>query len=258
MKKLPLKMPASSTTVISPNRQDSMRLTLIAEGSTRWQRFIKRWGIAFIIDDVLFDTFGRQDIFWENIHRFKIDISRIKHVVISHDDWDHIAGLKSFLQDNPNVSVYICSDSGKSIKDMVRDCGVSLFEVDGSREITKGIFSLGQMRADTARGIIYEQSLAVQSDNGISIITGCAHPGITLIVRRAIEYFGRKPYLVCGGFHMKDGSSLDNENIVQELKSLGVEKVVPLHCSGSNACKIFHRHYGSDCINMNEGDVLEL
>lgn len=235
-----------------------MRLTLIAEGSTRWQRFIKRWGIAFIIDDILFDTFGRQDIFWENIHRFKIDISRIKHVVISHDDWDHIAGLKSFLHDNPNVSVYICSDSGKSIKDMVRDCGVSLFEVNGPREITKGIFSLGQMRADTARSVIYEQSLAVQSYNGLSIITGCAHPGITAIVRRAIEYFGRKPYLVCGVFHMKDGSRPDNENIVQELRTLGLEKVVPLHCSGSNACKIFSRYYGSDCINMNEGDALEL
>lgn len=80
-----------------------MRLTLIAGGSTRWQRFIKRWGIAFIIDDILFDTFGRQDIFWENIRRLRIDISRIKHVVISHDDWDHIAGLKSFLQSNRNV-----------------------------------------------------------------------------------------------------------------------------------------------------------
>jgi 7,8-dihydropterin-6-yl-methyl-4-(beta-D-ribofuranosyl)aminobenzene 5'-phosphate synthase len=235
-----------------------MRLTLIAGGSTRWQRFIKRWGIAFIIDDILFDTFGRRDIFWENIHRLRIDVSQIKHVVISHDDWDHIAGLKSFLQSNRNVSVHICRDSGERIKDIVLNCGASLFEVDSPLEITKGIFSLGQMRADTARGIIYEQSLVVQSDKGISIITGCAHPGITLIVRRAIEYFGCKPYLVCGGFHMKDGSRLDNENIVQELRTLGVEKVVPLHCSGSNACKIFRRYYGSDCINMNEGDVLEL
>lgn len=130
--------------------------------------------------------------------------------------------------------------------------------MDSPLEITKGIFSLGQMRADTARGIIYEQSLAVQSDNGLSIITGCAHPGITVIVKRAIEHFGCKPYLVCGGFHRKDGSRPDNENIVQELRTLGVEKVVPLHCSGSNACKIFSRYYGSDCINMNEGDVLEL
>jgi 7,8-dihydropterin-6-yl-methyl-4-(beta-D-ribofuranosyl)aminobenzene 5'-phosphate synthase len=235
-----------------------MRLTLIADGSTRWQRFIKRWGIAFIIDDVLFDTFGREDIFQKNLRRFKIDISRIKHVAISHDDWDHIAGLKSFLQGNPNVSVHICRDSGRPIKDMVLDCGVSLFEVDSPREITKGIFSLGQMRADTAHGVIYEQSLAIQSEKGLSIITGCAHPGITVMVRRAIEHFGRKPYLVCGGFHMKDGSSSDNENIVQELKTLGVEKVMPLHCSGSSACKIFRRHYDSNCINLREGDAVEL
>jgi 7,8-dihydropterin-6-yl-methyl-4-(beta-D-ribofuranosyl)aminobenzene 5'-phosphate synthase len=235
-----------------------MRLTLIADGSTRQQRIIKRWGVAFVIGDVLFDTFGRQDIFWENISRFKIDMSPIKHVVISHDDWDHIAGLKSFLQGNHNVSVHICSDSGKPIKDMLLDCGVSLLKVDSPLEITKGIFSLGQMRADTSRGVIYEQSLAVQSDKGLSIITGCAHPGITAIVRRAIEYFGCKPNLVCGGFHMKDSTGSDNENIVQELKALGVEKVVPLHCSGSSACKIFCRHYRDNCIKLHEGDVLEL
>ena len=76
-----------------------MRVTLIAEGSTRTQRAKLRWGVAFRIKDVFFDAFGREDIFWRNIARFKINPSGIRHFVISHDDWDHRAALAGFLQD---------------------------------------------------------------------------------------------------------------------------------------------------------------
>ena len=219
---------------------------------------MKRWGIAFIIDNVLFDTFGRDDIFRKNISRFKIDTSVVKHVVISHDDWDHIAGLGNFLRDNHDVAVYVCKDSCEQIKTMISNCGASLVQVDHPVEVTNNIFSLGQMRADTKRGIIYEQSLAVQSENGLSIITGCAHPGIVAIVNRAVEYFGRKPYLICGGFHMKDGSDTDNENIVKELKKSGVWKVIPLHCTGNNTLKWFRHFYNDNCISISQGDVFEL
>ncbi len=63
-----------------------MKLRLIAEGSTKKERKAMRWGISFLVGDVLFDTFGREDIFRANVSRLKIDLSRIKHVVISHED----------------------------------------------------------------------------------------------------------------------------------------------------------------------------
>ena len=63
-----------------------MNLRLIAEGSTKKERQSLRWGLSFLVGDVLFDTFGREDIFRANVSRLKIDLSRIKHVVISHED----------------------------------------------------------------------------------------------------------------------------------------------------------------------------
>lgn len=36
-----------------------MGIKIIAVDPTKWQRFIRRWGVSFLIDeDVLFDTFG--------------------------------------------------------------------------------------------------------------------------------------------------------------------------------------------------------
>ena len=59
-----------------------MKFTLIAEGSTKWQRFICRWGVSFLIgEDVLFDTFGDPGVFFNNMREFNIDVAKIKHLV---------------------------------------------------------------------------------------------------------------------------------------------------------------------------------
>ena len=64
-----------------------MRFKILAEGSTKWQRFIKHWGLSILIDDdILFDTFGKPDYVLKQLKRFSIDINKIKHIVISHDD----------------------------------------------------------------------------------------------------------------------------------------------------------------------------
>ena len=62
-----------------------MKPRLIAEGSTKHERKILRWGISFLVGDVLFDAFGREDIFQENVRRFKIDLSRVKQTASRQD-----------------------------------------------------------------------------------------------------------------------------------------------------------------------------
>ncbi len=235
-----------------------MKPRLIAEGSTKHERKILRWGISFLVGDVLFDAFGREDIFQENVRRFKIDLSRVKHVVISHEDWDHIAGLGNFLRANTKTRVYICKRSGRALKEMILSNAGSTVEVDRSRKISPNIFSLGQMRADTGRGILYEQALVVKSQMGFSVITGCAHPGIVRIVRQAVKIFGKKIYAVCGGFHMKDHTRKENSKIIAELQALGVKRVIPLHCTGATARKLFQKTYGRDFSSLSEGQTVSL
>lgn len=235
-----------------------MKIRLIAEGSTKHERKILRWGLAFLVGDVLFDAFGREDIFRKNVSRLKIDLSQVRHVVISHEDWDHIAGLGDFLRSHPKTRVYVCKKSGNALKELIRNNAGLLVEVEKPRKISPSIFSIGQMRADTGRGILYEQALVVKSRNGFSVITGCAHPGIVRIVRQAVEIFGKRIYAVCGGFHMKDNTKEDNLKIIAELQALGVKKVIPLHCSGHRAFRIFGGFYGKNCIRLQEGNAFEL
>lgn len=235
-----------------------MKLRLIAEGSTKKERKAMRWGISFLVGDVLFDTFGREDIFRKNAKRFGIDLNQIRHVVISHDDWDHIAGLEEFLKKRPGTKVLVCSKAGKDLKDLVKNNGGKLVEVSGMKKISPNIYSLGQMCADTGRGILYEQALVVKSRKGFSVITGCAHPGIVKIVKQAIMEFGKNIYAICGGFHLKDNTPEENKRIVAELRALGIKKVVPLHCSGRVAGRIFDKVYGDDRIRLRQGNFFEI
>ena len=75
-------------------------------------------------------------------------------------------------------------------------------------KLTNNLFSLGELD-----GKIPEQSIAIRTDKGIVIITGCAHPGIVKTIKHARSIFLEEPiYLVMGGFHLKDD---DSEKIVQ-------------------------------------------
>ena len=55
-----------------------------------------------------------------------------------------------------------------------------MFEVAGAVEIADNAWSTGE----AGSGVI-EQSLALHSDQGLIVITGCAHPGIVPIIEWA-------------------------------------------------------------------------
>lgn len=46
-----------------------------------------------------------------------------------------------------------------------------------------------------------EHSLVIFTDNGLIILTGCAHPGVVEIVERAKKITKQEVLLVAGGFH---------------------------------------------------------
>ena len=106
-----------------------MKIKLIADGSSRWEWFIRRWGISFLIgEDTIFDTFGDAGVFLENIRRFNVDIDKIRRIIISHDHWDHISGLWYLIGRRKDVTVYICPGFKEEIKNSIKSFGVGLVE----------------------------------------------------------------------------------------------------------------------------------
>lgn len=84
----------------------------------------------------------------------------------------------------------------------------------------------------------------VQSPKGLLVVTGCAHPGVVNMVKRAKEIAGDKIHVVVGGFHMAGMSQKQIQEVIKSFQELGVEEVAPCHCSGDLTRQLFREAYG--------------
>ena len=107
-------------------------------------------------------------------------------------------------------------------------------------------------------GAIEEQALCVISDAGPILITGCAHPGVLNLARACAEVAGDPVYAVLGGLHLKDAWSTEINSTIAELRSMGVRKVGPCHCSGEQARERMSRVFGKRYLSLSVGSQISL
>ncbi|NQT33129.1 MAG: MBL fold metallo-hydrolase [Candidatus Omnitrophica bacterium] len=217
-------------------------------------------GFSCLIDGkILFDTAEGPNDLVENMDRLMVDLNDIEGVVISHDHYDHTGGLWEVLRRKKGLKVYACPSFSDTFKQCVEELGGELVFVDKPMEISKGIFTTGEMESLYKEEYMPEQALYVKGDKGVSIITGCAHPGILNILTHIKKTAGAKHlYMVFGGFHL-DG--MDRESIgdiITGFKKLGVEKAGPTHCSGTKARRIFSGQYHDNFIPVKAGHIIHL
>jgi len=215
------------------------------------------WGFGCIIrtstQSILFDTGGDSSILLSNMEKMGIDPKDIDIVVISHIHGDHVGGLNGFLKRNGDVKVYIPSSFPNSIREKIKSYGAEYQDVKGTIQISNNVYTTGEM------GIgIKEQSLIINTKKGLVVITGCAHPGVANIVRKAKELLHEEVYLVLGGFHLFGASDSKLKNIIKDFRKLGVQKVAPSHCSGDRCRELFKDEYRNDFIEYGVGKIIEI
>jgi 7,8-dihydropterin-6-yl-methyl-4-(beta-D-ribofuranosyl)aminobenzene 5'-phosphate synthase len=237
-----------------------MKVKIIAIGSSKWDRFIRRWGVSFLIgDDILFDTFGDPGVLLNNMRKFKIDAAKIKHIILSHGDWDHISGLWYLLPGRKDITIYICLGLNQKLKNRIASFGVRIIEVGPFMAIREDVFSTGQIQCSCFGRNIFEQALVVKSLKGTTIITGCAHPGIVNIINVVKKHFSKEQiYFVLGGLHLKDNTDEANMVIIKGLRDFGVRKIAPMHCTGKRATEAMRGAFGYGFVRASEGDSIEL
>jgi 7,8-dihydropterin-6-yl-methyl-4-(beta-D-ribofuranosyl)aminobenzene 5'-phosphate synthase len=234
-----------------------MQIKIIAAGSTKLERFFRKWGVSFLInDDILFDTFGKPSVLNRQFKKLSIDVSKIKNIIISHDDWDHISGLWDILERNKNVAVYICPNFTQEIKQKINSYGVKTIEVRDFQKISEGVYTTGEMLGNSEGRVIYEQSLILKDRNGLAIITGCAHPGIVSIIERIRSTFKDSICLLIGGMHLKDKGKDEIKEAVLKFKEYNIAKVAPMHCTGSYATRLMEKVFKDNFIRIKPGSIV--
>jgi 7,8-dihydropterin-6-yl-methyl-4-(beta-D-ribofuranosyl)aminobenzene 5'-phosphate synthase len=164
-------------------------------------------------EKLLFDTGWDGDQLIDNADRLGIDLGCVRSIFVSHHHWDHAGGLATVLGivDRPRVIVPASLSSRLKAEIGSR---AELVTVSGERPLGPGLTSTGEMGESPG-----EQSLVMEVNGGLAVLTGCAHPGLENIV--ALARTKGEVKAVIGGFH--GFSRLD----VLEDVSL----IAPCHCT---------------------------
>jgi len=213
------------------------------------------WGFACLISGtektILFDTGAKGDLLLANFEKMKLRPADVELVVISHNHGDHTGGLLPFLAKNSQVDVYLPAATPEAFVKKVKAHGVSV--VTKPVEICKGVSVIGPLGDK-----IIEQALVVDTKKGLVIITGCSHPGVVAIAKKAKEHLGRDIFMVLGGTHLLNHSNEDLQRVVDDLKGLGVQKMGATHCSGDKAIAKMKEAFGDGFVTMGVGRVIEV
>jgi 7,8-dihydropterin-6-yl-methyl-4-(beta-D-ribofuranosyl)aminobenzene 5'-phosphate synthase len=226
-------------------------------------------GLSFYIETgvarLLFDT-GQSSLFLDNAHHLGIDLSSLDAVVLSHGHYDHGGGLAALAELTrrpfPLYAGKGLTDSRYSkVGDKLVSIGLEAVTaaiskafpvciVESRSEIAKGLCILP--KADRADGSFASQrfrricegtevvdcfddelSLVAHDEEGIAVITGCAHRGIVNIAKAAMAAFpGRPLKALIGGLHLVDASSDAVAKTATAVAALEPKAVYCSHCTG--------------------------
>ncbi len=173
----------------------------------------------------------------------------------SHDTKESLAGL-------PPEQLYFGGGVNSiDYKPGERFHGANAEFVGASREIAPGVYLIVTRSVMMGDFSVYppnepghpdlagfpELSLALKTEKGVVLITGCSHSKVEEIIRATKQYLGSSIELVEGGFHLfpYDGDYISK--VARRMKDeLGVRRVAPAHCTGNLAFKIFRDLYGEN------------
>jgi 7,8-dihydropterin-6-yl-methyl-4-(beta-D-ribofuranosyl)aminobenzene 5'-phosphate synthase len=229
-----------------------VKLTIIYDNTTLTPDLQPDWGFACVLElpenTVLFDTGTDPDILMANMGQLGFSPTDFDALMISHDHYDHTGGLDAVLAANSNVTVVCPSEFAPEFKERIFAHGAELREIGGAQEVLPGLMSTGNV----GRGFV-EHAAVLRVDDGMLVVTGCAHPGVAEMVAQGRAAFEWDVDLVLGGFHLMDAGRSEIADVIGRLQKLGVPKAAPCHCTGADAIETFAEIWEDGFVRVGAG-----
>jgi 7,8-dihydropterin-6-yl-methyl-4-(beta-D-ribofuranosyl)aminobenzene 5'-phosphate synthase len=217
---------------------DSIKVTTLLNNDVWMRGLASSWGLSLYVDInseeeqhiILMDTSVSSDALFKNIAKLEVNLSNVEVIFISHWHLDHCGSLSHVLPSvRKQTPVYVPCEISSGIK-KIRAAGGTPIICSEPIYIMEGVMSTGEMG-----GGVSEHSLVINiGDKGFVVLSGCAHPGIVNIVKRAQQVSGISTvYAIIGGFHISSKS--EGVNVADFLCELDVKLVSPCHCTGVDA-----------------------
>jgi 7,8-dihydropterin-6-yl-methyl-4-(beta-D-ribofuranosyl)aminobenzene 5'-phosphate synthase len=243
----------SDRSLAQENNSGNLTITIVYDNVSYDTMFTPSNGFSCFVGGlektILFDTGEKPDILLHNMKQANIDSNRIQYLVISHVHFDHIGGLMGVTGWKNMETAFL---PVKLAYPVARTERVVSFPV----ELFPHVFLTGVMPAEGVHAD--EQSLIIDTPQGLVLIVGCAHPGIVSILKKAKEIVKKDIYLVMGGFHLLNSTDEQIKAIVDSFKAMGVRYCAPAHCTGDKAKVAFRKAYGDHFVEMSAGKTITL
>ena len=163
------------------------------------------------------------------------------------------------LKRRKGIKVYALPNFSQEFKQKVKNLEGRLLENENFSEIAGDIFVTGEISGTYNGKYMPEQASVVKTEKGLTVITGCAHPGILKILEKIKEEFPEERfYLVFGGFHLGNNDKRFINMIVEHFREMNIRKVGPTHCTGKEAEALFREKYKDHCLSIKSGQIIEV
>lgn len=241
-------------------------------------------GLSLFIENgnhkILFDT-GQSDLFIRNAEIIGCSLANVDTIILSHGHGDHGNGLphltggtlvchpgcfvkryrvkdNSYIGLNQESSFYsdrfkvVSSDVPFFISENVLFLGAIPRLTEFESKTTSFRFEDG-----SPDYIEDDSGVALITENGLFLLTGCGHSGIVNTIMYAKKITGiNKIAGIMGGFHLKD-QGVQTRETIRYLHSEKVRHILPMHCTELPALSAFDENFTirhirtGDCYTFN-------
>jgi 7,8-dihydropterin-6-yl-methyl-4-(beta-D-ribofuranosyl)aminobenzene 5'-phosphate synthase len=218
-----------------------LEIRVVFDNTSARKDLRRSWGFSAVVDfgghRILFDAGSDPTLLLEHLDLMQIDPKSIEHAVISHQHGDHLRGVYWVFEKNPKMNVHFLDCFPEEPFRRAAALKMTPNRVKGPFELVPGIHSTG-----IVDGLPPEQSLVIETSQGLVMLVGCSHPGVVKLVETAQKQREKDSLrFLLGGFHMLRKKPKQIKTAINRLQDLKVNtirrKKCFRHCMASSFMK---------------------